>query len=342
MGLTTFRSGFQILIAIVILVWGVQAPANDSTARVGAGGITFLKNDNIRMVEEVLEISTKTIRVRYRFLNESDQDIRTTVAFPMPPYGWNPDVSASDRNIRPLKSFKVRVDGHSVPTKISQKALIGEVDVTDQLRKIGLTESQIFETFGGCTLDGGIIKCGLTKTQEAKVAQLGGKNVHPGWKVAETAYWEQVFPSRKEIEVIHEYPPFVGYIYDLPCQKGFGCELERIPIPWNKDSSEACLDEGTRQAIDKRIKSYVEKGATTVMVYLNDVEYILGTGRNWKGPIGNFKLRIEKGSPDELISLCLPGKPERIGPSTIEFSHSNFIPQDKLVIYFYSVTAQYK
>ena len=34
------------------------------------------------------------------------------------------------------------------------------------------------------------------------------------------------------------------------------------------------------------------------MVMLDEVEYILGTGRNWKGPISDFTLDIVKVTPD--------------------------------------------
>lgn len=326
------------MIVLIIVILPLPAEANDTTARVAAGGITFLKNDHIRLVQETLEISTKIIRVRYRFLNESDRDIQTVVAFPMPPYGWNPGGIAFDSNEKPLSSFVAQVDGHSIATMKSQKAVIGERDVTDHLKNMGLSDTQIFKTFGDCTPEG---KCSFTKTQEEKLKQLAGtERRFPPWKVAETIYWEQVFPSRREIGVLHEYPPFVGMAYTAPYQKGFGYVSDIPSAAGDKDSKEACLDTGTYQLIQKKIKSYVQNGEAMVYVTIQDVEYILGTGRNWKGPITNFKLRIKKDFPDQIISLCFPGKPKRVDSSTLQFSHSNFVPQDKLVIYFYTVTSK--
>ena len=83
---TVFIFGFLIVAAVTMSA--SAARANDSMARVGAGGIRLIKSEHIRMLEEVLEISTKTVSVTYRFLNESAHDIRTTVAFLMPPYHW--------------------------------------------------------------------------------------------------------------------------------------------------------------------------------------------------------------------------------------------------------------
>ncbi len=70
---------------------------------------------------------------------------------------------------------------------------------------------------------------------------------------------------------------------------------------------------------------------------VKNVEYILGTGRNWKGPIGTFTLRIEKETPDEIISLCFSGKPKKISPTVYEFYKRDFVPPYRLVVFFYGV-----
>jgi hypothetical protein len=93
----------------------------------------------------------------------------------------------------------------------------------------------------------------------------------------------------------------------------------------------ACMDAGAEKAIATRLKRLDQTG-----VYLNDVSYVLGTGRNWKGPIRLFTLRIIKEKPDQIISLCFPGKSARIDDKTLEFTQKNYYPQDALVIYFYS------
>lgn len=321
---------------LICAATGGSALANDSTARIGTGGITLMKNGEIRIVEERLEISSKLIRVRYKFLNESTKDIKTTVAFPMPPYGWNSGMSAFDANAGPIKSFKLIVDGNLVPTRLSRAALIAGRDVSDELRKIGLSESQIFETFGDCTLEG----WGLTAKQEAEFARLTGRtDNYPGWKVAETFYWEQMFPAGKEINIQHEYPHFVGTSYSFPYQKQQQSSAT-LPIPATVSThlqDEACLDDVTRQAIEAKARSLAANGAKDVWIILKDVEYVLGTGRNWKGSIGNFNLQISKDSPDQIVSLCFPGKGNNVSPTTLEFSQIDYVPQDSLVIYFYSV-----
>ncbi len=295
-------------IMLGMLLMPLGASANDSSARVGAGGLVLEKSDDIEMVSEVLEISTEKIRVTYHFLNTSSRDIKTVVAFPMPAF-----YQADRDNIGPLDTFRMSVNGKNVAARKNRKFLIGDADVTDKLRQLGLTDDQIFNTNFECWEMQADNPCSLTQKQVAAVDDLG-KRVNGLWQIQETAYWEQVFPAGKDIEVVHEYRPFTGFHYG-------GHQYD--------DPESDCLDDGTRKAIAKRDEQYDRTTPTT-----RDVEYILGTGRNWKGPIKHFKLIVRKDSPEDVVSLCFPGKAKKASPVTIEFSRTDYVPQDKLVVYF--------
>jgi len=52
---------------------------------------------------------------------------------------------------------------------------------------------------------------------------------------------------------------------------------------------------------------------------------VLTTGANWAGPIGDFRLTVDKGEPDSLVSFCADGV-KKIGPTTFEVRHANFTP----------------
>jgi hypothetical protein len=319
------------LIAGAILLQASGALANDSTARLGAGGITFTKSEHIRMLEEVLEISTKTIRVRYRFLNESDKDIHATIAFPLPHCGWlsvaleGPPGEPSPGHI--LTTFKVLADGHPVSTQVESKAVMGESDVTAQLRGLGLSDRQIFNF--DLTPD----QLEALKNMNGGKAKLLDGNA-PGWKIAETAFWQQTFPAGKEIAIEHDYEPVVGQGPNLPYSRGaYGFD---IPTAHPDGQGDVCLDDVTKRAIENRIRAYLAKDGSTSLTFA-DVEYILGTGRNWKEPIGEFTLRIDKETPDTFVSLCFPGKPKKVSPTVYEFYQKDFVPPDKLVVYFYTV-----
>lgn len=65
----------------------------------------------------------------------------------------------------------------------------------------------------------------------------------------------------------------------------------------------------------------------------DDVRYILTTANNWSGPIGEFRLVIDKEDPKALVSLCINGI-RKIGPTRFEFTARNFVPKRELDILF--------
>ncbi|MGO9566561.1 MAG: DUF4424 family protein [Desulfomonilaceae bacterium] len=325
----------RLIIAAAVFIPTALAFANGGIIeRTAAGGITFIKSEDIRILEEVLEISRKEVRVKFRFLNESDHDIDATVAFPVPPR--EPTGGASTISA----TFKVLANGHPVPTQFFRRAVVGDRDVTAQLLKIGLSDKQIY---GDSRLTKDQLAA-VTKLDEGK-AELLPYGFWPGWKVAETAFWQQSFPAGKETVIEHTYKPAVGrmpgcILYDTADLRN--TTTIEIPTANEESGKDVCLDEVTRRAIEKQVKAYAEsfpppKGLVSVYANLKHIEYVLSTGRNWKGPIGDFKLRIKKEAPNQIVSLCFPGKPKLISPTVYEFVEKDFVPPDKLIVYFYMV-----
>jgi hypothetical protein len=324
------RSWWSIVLALLL---AAPAFANDTTARVAAGGLVFTKSDDIRMVSEKLSISTSRITVDYVFRNESSTTIDTTVAFPMPPYGLNCGHSAGEANVRPLDSFRITADDQPVtPSRLRQAEVNGK-EATAALRQIGLTEEQIFVTFGH-DCDAGHYVTKLSSRQQGSLRKLGAMvDGIPRWTVAETAHWRQIFPALREVRIRHEYKPFVGYAGS----SDLSVVPDSIPVSTSEDyhRDRACVGEGGLRAIRKRAMQDLPHGASPG-VALHDVEYILGTGRNWKGPIGAFTLDIVKGTPDQIVSLCFPGKPTRVDALTLRFQQRDLTPPDRLHVNFYT------
>jgi hypothetical protein len=66
------------------------------------------------------------------------------------------------------------------------------------------------------------------------------------------------------------------------------------------------------------------------------ISYVLMTGANWAGPIGDFRLTIDKGEPQALVSFCEAGKVAKTGPTTFEVRKRNYIPDRDIDILFVS------
>ena len=61
------------------------------------------------------------------------------------------------------------------------------------------------------------------------------------------------------------------------------------------------------------------------------LRYILTTGGNWRAPIGRFRMVVDKGRADAIISFCADGV-RRISPTQFEVRHTNWRPDRDLNI----------
>ena len=62
-----------------------------------------------------------------------------------------------------------------------------------------------------------------------------------------------------------------------------------------------------------------------------NVEYVLRTANSWAGPIGHFRLTLDKGAANRVISLCAEGL-RKTGPTTFVMEKTDFTPDSDLEI----------
>lgn len=259
----------------------------------------------------------------------------------MPRFGWNPGEAQLDANVGPMSSFETRADGQKAKTSVDTKAFLKGKDISALLRAQGYTEKDMVDVMScnpGAVSEGQCIAESIVKRIPG-IAEGG----HPNFSVQQTAWWEQKFPAGKIVEIEHSYQPKVGNVYQIYNYYGKPDDSALLR-PWvpggnsgEEDGRRACTHEGGDDAVISRAKRLQKLDDGEVWMTLNDLEYVLGTGRNWKGPIDSFTLRIEKASPDQIVSLCFPGKPKQVDHRTLEFKATQFVPPDDLVVYFYTV-----
>jgi hypothetical protein len=89
----------RLLTVAASLILAIAVPhafADDAAASIGAGGLVVLKReDRITMAREVLTINPNKVKVDYEFRNDTDEDVTTVVAFPIPSYA----LEAEERSI---------------------------------------------------------------------------------------------------------------------------------------------------------------------------------------------------------------------------------------------------
>jgi len=69
------------------------------------------------------------------------------------------------------------------------------------------------------------------------------------------------------------------------------------------------------------------------------IEYILKTGANWSGPIRDFRMVVDKGQADNLVSFCADGV-KKIGPTQFEWRRSNYTPDGNFSVLILKRTRQ--
>ncbi len=306
-----------LLIAALLLPQA--AFANDSVAELGAGGLQMVHADQIAMTSEDLSISLQKVEVNYVFTNTGDQDQTVTVAFPMP--NIDPDLYLNEDTSLPkpgednYMDFHVTVEGAPVETKLETRTLSGVLDITDELKTLNIPLNPMADATRKAVAALPADKLAGLISQGAVV--IDGDTRQPAWTLKSAYYWNQVFPAHKALHVAHTYVPAVGATFYSGGEEQAASDKKRF-----------CIDDGTREAMDA-IASAAK--AKNFLAEERHIQYVLTTGANWAGGIGKFHLTIDKGAPDNIVSLCIDGI-QKTGPTKFEAFKTDFAPEKDLDI----------
>jgi hypothetical protein len=309
------------------------ALANDSTAQLATGGLIFVHNDDVEMRSEDLFISAGEVKVRYRFFNKTDRDVRVLIAFPMPEIKAEQEVTLALPSDDPVNTlaFSTLVNGQPVKTQVEQRVMAAGIDRTQYLRDLGLPLAPHLGTTNDA-LDrlprekwDDLVRLGLAEIGEYDVGKGPQKHLSARWALHTTFYWEQVFPAKTETVIEHRYKPSVGETAGTALG---GRNIEREG--WFKAyERKYCLDKSFHAAVARARQAAPEDNGAPFSE--ERIDYILKTGANWSGPIGEFRLVVDKGHPDNLVSFCGQGV-KKISPTQFEMVKKNFRPEGNLSV----------
>lgn len=309
---------------------GGAASANDSVAEMAAGGLVLIQSDDIDMLSEELFVSAGQIRVRYVFRNRQPEDVGVTVAFPMP-----------ERNLAELRhsdaswpaEFATRVDGRPVDMQVERRAMAAGADHNSLLAELGvpvfgdglIAVTEAIEALPA-EAQQRLVELGLVEAVEYDAGQGVRTYYEPLWTVTETWFWEQTFPAGRDLVVEHQYSPGAG-----------ASVTTALHIPEWRSSAEGrawmerfCIDPAFLRALELLA---ARSGGGEAMIPERWVSYILTTGANWRSPIGEFTLTVDKGNPTHLVSFCGDGV-RRISPTHFEIRRRDWRPDRDLEILF--------
>jgi hypothetical protein len=321
---------------LFVLAWSPTV-ANDTAASTAAGGIQLRREPRIAMIKEKLFISLEKVTVEYEFLNESDTDIATEVAFPVPAYG----IDYSAAGTRDFDDFKVWADGTELKYAIEARARLGGRDYTAILKRFSIDVASLGHFNGRDDFSADFRK--LAKSQQDTLTDAGlfdRDNEFPQWQVEKIYHWQQTFPAHRLVHVRHEYKPGIGF---TQVDAKFFNSRERaaeVALARQQSGSRWVVDDAL-QIDNACVDSQLERtlaGPDKPPVEMFWVDYILSTANGWKTPIRDFQLEIEKLQPQgakSYVSFCWDGPVQRVAPNRFRANVKNFIPTRELHVVFF-------
>jgi hypothetical protein len=339
---------FKRIAAATALAAVLAAPAfaNDGFGGLTATGLQFDQTGVVQMLTEDLYLSLDKVKVAYTFRHSGDEDLTGEVIFPLPPIGLG-DINESDFAIpreqldkENIVNFTATVEGKAVKVKTDRIAIVLEVintenpappgyespgeDITATLTKYKIPLSLNFDKVAAALSKlPQAAKDDLTARGYAAFDENGG---YPLWSIVERYHWTQTFPAGKDIKIAHSYDgAFPGGIFMWRAKPG-------PDDTWQAElTKKYCVDDGTGKAIVKALRQEGEGAETYNVGMAYYVDYVLTTANTWAGPIGSFKLTIDKGNAKNVISLCVDGI-KKTGPTTFVVEKKNFTPTDDISI----------
>lgn len=324
----------SITVMTALLLATVPALANDTSAVLTTGGLDFITNQDIVMESEELFISSEEIRVVYQFRNTGETDQTILVAFPMPdivPDFYSPVAfpSGPDDN---LFEFETTLNGEPVEAMLHEYAFAHGVDRTKLIRQLGLPLVPISGAATDATdaLDDEqtdeLLHLGLLTPDEYDAGEGWEKHFYPAWTYKATYTWEGYFPAGELVTVEHRYKPSVGGTVGV----SFLGEPYDGYDPAKDYERKYCTDAALINTLKDTLTDPDEPWSAPFTE--SWISYILTTGGNWSGgAIGTFRLVVDKGTEDNLVSFCGDGV-KKIGPTTFEMVKTDFWPDRELDI----------
>jgi hypothetical protein len=296
------------------------------------GGRVFTKSTEVSVESEDLTITPETVTVRYVFLNQTATPVTTTVAFPLPDIDLAEGANVAIPSGDPVNfvGFATKVDGKPVNFTINQRAVLNDKDVTATLRSMGIPMMPIGaqqlkinelpqQTRDRAVAAGLLLQSGTN--------DKGEPLYEPTWTLKTSVVRQQTFPPGKPVSVEHRYRTSVGLSFDSILRQGIR-QKKALESEVQRYKANYCILDDFLRSIDKLAGA---DEANKAKILERRISYVMKTGANWAGPIKNFRLVVDKGQPDRIVSFCGDGV-KKISPTAFELRVSDFTPTQDLNI----------
>jgi Domain of unknown function (DUF4424) len=321
------------LLALSAALASSTALADDGAASIAAGGIVMTREQRITMAKEVLTISEGKVVVDYDFRNDTNGEITTEVAFPIPAYSFDPN--GAFPQAAGFDDFRLWINGKPTEFHTQVRALLGKQDVTSPLKDsrvdVGSFGHYRWQQNGGPVFpDVGR----LSRQARARLIALtviDKDDQTPLWSVEKRYYWSQTFPAHATVHIRHQYTPVLGSTNSV----SYGLLQAKEEPDSAKELASLCID----PALRRTLASYVVDVHNIVPFAY--VDFILTTANTWKTPIEDFTLTVDrphlKDAQQNFVSFCWDGPVLKTDDDHFTVHTTNLTPKKELRIGFISV-----
>jgi hypothetical protein len=338
-GLTSAKMRHPFSILFFACLFAMTVTANDTAVILGAGGLVPARSTQIVLESEDLFISPQRITIHYGFRNVSDQDVEAIVAFPLPDLNggdvYNVPINLPNQADPNFVGFAVSQNGKAIPFSLEERALRDGKDITPRLASVGLSPNVLLEP-----LNAAVMKLPATIRHQLEreeliipgdfnppLRRIGNQGWWADWTMRVQFYWVQRFPANAEVKLEQSFRPVVGGGYIVAEDPG-----ESSIKPY-------CGTGRDLQAIGELKKHHPVPQNGGAALSEQQIDYILTTANNWKGPIQKFRATVQTGSDQDILLTCTSGF-KRTSSTQYTLIRSDFRPEQELRLLILHSAAQ--
>lgn len=312
-----------------------SAMANDSIASINLGGLELSPAAWVTLDSEDLYISETQVRVRYQFTNTASRDENLLISFPLPvPTAQEQEDQHQSGMYQEWDQlqFKTLVNGKPAPLTRYDVPVVNGRSVEARLKVLKWPVQHWRDEAFLTRLNALPVEVAAKLVAEGLLiddASTGGgavRNLRPGWVVQTHVTRHQNFPAGATVTVEHSYKPYVGGSASTSLNHDLRSEAMAGP---DGLAAAFCVDHPFLAAYDRRIYGKSKRPDPGITIVQSWFGYVLKSGANWKGPIKKFRMVVDKGRPENLVSFCMDGV-RKISPTQFEVVKTDFEPTKDL------------
>ncbi|MCJ2138254.1 DUF4424 domain-containing protein [Methylobacterium sp. J-026] len=327
----------------LLMAASLPGRAEDTVAALKAGGLVLETTGPITLVAEDLTLSETAVQADYRFRNATGADIEATLAFPIPDIVGGPGMAVAipDPAHDNVLGFDAAVDDQSVPWQVEQHAFLTRdgrpVEITGELAGLGIPLVP--------TVDATAVA--LRRLPESRrrlliEARILDRQEHADGTLADVPLWtlksrfwrRQAFPAGRELAVRQRFVP------SLASQSGLSFGSPDLgPAAMAGYADRFCTDPAFARLAQSLYRRASADGSRSFQAYEESLSYAVAPGHGWAGPIGTFRLIVDKGDPATMVSFC-GSNVRKTGPTTFEMVVKDYVPQRDIDILFLKTTTR--